>query len=267
VSVFFKRKGYIVFGFLFFISIVPFLFPFTASNAVKKVHTELFNPKLSYINSLNKAVFYTDSVYSTYNLPQFDTAKYVHIASKFTKERFFHGLSTYSVSENWIALVCSKLIWNHLSAIVSANDILKYNSGLCSQQTIVFLEILKNKNIGFRTVGLGYKQGPGHFLCEVKFKGTWHIFDVNKEPRWERIIGSNNSMNYYMQNKDSLFLVYDGKLDRKVYNKIMEKVVYGDANEFPAKNMLLFHQVTKLLTYVIPIIFLLLSFWFYKKRA
>jgi hypothetical protein len=116
-------------------------------------------------------------------------------------------------------------------------------------------------------VGLGYKQGPGHFLCEVKFKGTWHIFDVNKEPRWERIIGSNNSMNYYMQNKDSLFLVYDGKLDRKVYNKIMEKVVYGDANEFPAKNMLLFHQVTKLLTYVIPIIFLLLSFWFYKKRA
>ena len=57
---------------------------------------------------------------------------------------------------------------------------------------------------------------------------------------------------YYKQNKDSLFLAYDGIISRSLFDKIMQKVQYGGVNEFPAKNMLLFHQVTKAITYLIP---------------
>lgn len=255
MSIFFKRKGYLVFGFFFLISIIPFIFPFEANNAFKQVDFELYNPKLSYINSVNKAVFYTDSIYSTYNLAQFDTAQYVHIASKFTKERFFHGLSAYSISENWVAFVCSKLFWSHLSAIVSANDILKYNSGLCSQQTIVFLEILKNKGIGFRTVGLGYEEGPGHFLCEVKYDNKWHLHDVTLEPKWKKVVYDHESMDYYLMNKDTLYATYESRMPKHMFNKLVEKVKYGSVNAFPARKMLLFHNITLFLTYSLPLFF------------
>ena len=33
----------------------------------------------------------------------------------------------------------------------------------------------------------------------------------------------------------------------------MEIVQYGEVNEFPAKNMLLFHRITKAITYLIPV--------------
>jgi len=50
-------------------------------------------------------------------------------------------------------------------------------------------------------------------------------------------------------------------MERIAFYKILEKVEYGEVNEFPAKNMILFHQVTKTFTYIIPAFFFLMSAW------
>lgn len=256
MGVFLNNRFRIILAILFVLSILPFLGKVSFPSNREVAEGELFRPELCNVNTLEKAIRYTDSLYATYNTASYDTAKYVKAVTRFTKERFYHGLAVYDFSENWITYLCGKYFWTHLSAVVSADDILKHPEGLCSQQTIVFMEILKRKNIHVRSVGLGYTTGPGHFLAEAHYKGSWHLHDVTVEPVWSKVVNHHESMNYYLLNKDSLYLAYEGKYDRPLFNKLLEKVVYGEVDDFPAKKMLLFHRVTYVLTYLLPLFFL-----------
>ena len=253
---FLKNNSCCVFCFLFLLSIFPFLGLLPKNNVAKKYTEELFSPDLLRINSMDKAIEYIDSVY-TINCPgKFDTLNYVRVVTKFTKERFFHGLSNYSLSDNWIAFLSGKFLWTHMYSLVDPEDILKHPEGLCSQQTIVFMEILKRKNIHVRSVGLGYEKGPGHFVAEVHYNNAWHLHDVTIEPVWSKVVNHHQSMDYYLINKDSLYLAYEDKYNRPLFNKLLEKVIYGEVDDFPAKNMLLFHHITLVITYLLPLFFL-----------
>jgi len=244
----------VIYSVLLLISVIPIIFSTVSTLKNTYRNKELFNIELSRFKSIEDITAHIDGIYSvTHSSPEIDTLDYVKATSEIVKKRFYHGLSEYSLKDNWIAYIGSKLFWKHLNAIVEPDDILDYNEGLCSQQTIVFLEILKRKGIKTRWVGLGYIEGPGHFLAEVYYHGKWHLYDVNLEPKWERVTNHHESIAYYKQYQDSLFLAYEGIISRSLFDKIMEKVQYGEVNEFPAKNMLLFHYVTKIITYLIPI--------------
>jgi hypothetical protein len=226
---------------------------------------ELFAPQLGRLNSIDKVANYTDSLYETLKLDRFDTAKYVRIVSGTTKQRFYHGISTYSLSENWILYVLGKVCWSHVSAIVNPDDILKYPEGLCSQQNIVFMEILKKKGITTRSVGLGTAEGPGHFLSEVLYDNKWHLFDVDVEPNWEVTKFNHESLEVLLANKEELYKIYEGRLTTETIDKIVKKIEYGNPNDFPATKMLIFQQVAKALNYILPGFFLLMFIWYYKK--
>lgn len=250
-------KCRIIFVLLFFVSILPFIGRLSHKLNDKELKKdELFKPSLYYVNSLNKAVNYIDSSYTSIYSTNFDTSLYVQAVSSFAKDRFYHGVSNYSLAENWIAYLSGKLLWSHMSAIVDPDDILKHPEGLCSQQTIVFMELLKLKKINVRSIGLGYKEGPGHFLCEVYYNGSWRLHDVTMEPQWRKVANKHQSMEYYLSHKDSLYIVYESRLKKPIIDKITEKVSYGCVNDFPAKNMLIFHKLTLLLTYMLPFFFI-----------
>lgn len=248
--------------FLFVASIVPFLVD-SNKYTQRALHNELYSDNLYRINSIDKAVVYIDSILSKQEI---DTGKIVREISTFTKSRFYHGLSEYDAKQNWIACAGGKFIWSHLAAIVEPNDVLLYREGLCSQQAIVFMELLKRKGITTRSVGLGFKEGPGHFSTEVYYNGMWHLYDVNKEPKWERITNHHKSMDYYLNNKDTLYKVYEDQMDKDDFYRIMEKIEYGKPNQFPAKKMLLFHRVTKTFTYILPIFFFSIALFVFVKR-
>lgn len=264
---FYRNKRPILFVLFALVAILPFtgkLTQKTNNNAGKK--NELYKSELAAVNSMKTAVSYVDSVYRLTYSGRFDTSLYAQAASHFTKERFYHGVSHYTLSENWIAYLLSKTVWSHFSVIVDPDDILNHSDGLCSQQTIVFMELLKRKKINVRSVGLGYKEGPGHFLSEVHYGGSWHLYDVTMEPQWVKVVGQHRSFEYYLSCKDSLYLVYKSKLDKPVFDKIIERVVYGKVNEFPAKKMLFFHKITLAITYFLPFFLLFLSFRFKAKN-
>jgi hypothetical protein len=145
--------------------------------------------------------------------------------------------------------------WGHFLSKVEPNDILKHPEALCSQQNIVFTEILQKKGITFRTVGLGTKEGPGHFLTEVWYQNDWHLYDVDLEPNWNVTNGVHFSLNKLLLTNNLIYEIYDGKIELTRLNKILEHITYGKPNEFPAKKMWLFHRITKLLTYLLPIFF------------
>ncbi len=229
---------------------------------------ELFEDHLQRLNSINQVTEYADSIYSSLNLYQFDTSKYVDICSEIIKRRFYHELSSYTLSENWIAYTCGNLFWSHFSAIVEPEDLLKHSKGICSQQNLVFTELLKKKKIMSRDIGLGTKEGPGHYLTEVWYQGKWHLYDVDIEPNWEIVNFDHLSMDSLMKNKMILYAIYGNKLTKEQINKITENLRYGVPNEFPAKNMLFFHQLSKILTYILPVIFLLVfCITIYKKSG
>jgi len=265
-----KKYKLFLFGILLIISLLPFSIKIIHATPKDPSNKEMYNPKLLRLNSTDKMIGYIDSLYNLKSLNKFDTGEYVHVVSETVKDKFYFGLSNYDISENWIANACGKLIWSHFSGLVNPSDILKHPNGLCSQQTIVFMEILKRKGIIERSVGLGYKEGPGHFLCEVFYNNSWHLYDVTMEPVWKNITNYNNSLEYYLKNKDSLYLAYQNRYSKPLFNKLLEKVSYGKANEFPAKKMLLFHQITLVITYLLPLLFLFMflkeCFIIYKLR-
>jgi hypothetical protein len=255
--VFLKNPRALLYAILLGISLFPLLHKSSIDSENVMHKPELFRRELVRLNSIEKVVGYVDSIYDLKTKKNFDTLLFVSILNNVIKERFRYGQSDYSLSENWIARLSGKLFWPHISAIVNPDDILKRKEGLCSQQTIVFMEALKRKNINVRTVGLGYKEGPGHFLCEVMYNGEWHLHDVTLEPKWNKISNHHKSINYYLNNKDSLYAVYQYCWSKKDFNILTSEIAFGKPNEFPAKNMLLLHRFTLLLTYCVPGAFLL----------
>ncbi len=252
----------VIFFFFFLISLAPFTGVFDSNrDYLMKTNHEVYSKELSSLDNVLKIISYTDSLYNlNSNDNNFDTSAYAILLSETVKDRFQFGLAHYNMSDNWIASVLGKYLWTHFSAIVNPNDILKHPSGLCSQQTIVFMEALKLKGIPFRSIGLGKKEGPGHFLCEVYYNLSWHLYDVTKEPSWDRIRNQHESVNYYIANKDSLYVVYENKISQSLMDTIITEVRIGEVNEFPAKNMLWFHMITYILTFMIPGVLLILLF-------
>ncbi len=263
-----KYNRVVIYLIFFILSTVPFFLKLTTNNHFKFNEKELFEEKWTSLRSVNDIIKYVDSICGTnLNSSKLDTLMFTEELSRIIKLRFKHGLTNYSISDNWIAYLSGKLIWPHFSAIVDPNDILKYNEGLCSQQTIVFLEVLKKRGIMARSVGLGFKEGPGHFLSEVQYNKGWHLYDVSLEPNWVGVTEPHRSMDYYIHNKDSLYCGYKYRMSIGMFNKLMSTVNYGETDKFPAKKMLVFHHITHFITVLLPWLFLVLTISsLYKKR-
>lgn len=260
IWVFLKTKRHFFYVIFLIVSLLPFFFPEPKKKLTPLVK-EQFNPHLKWINSVDKLTHLIESK-DGLNTNKFDTATYVLRAENLVQQRFCHGLALYSVSENWIAHFLGEYFWNHFSAIVIPNHILRNEDGLCSQQAIVFMEVLRLKGIRHRSIGLGGNTGEGHFLTEVFYGGSWHLHDVNLEPDWKKLDTKvrNREIAFYMQNKDLLYKAYECNLDKDLFGKLMTEVKYGDENTYPAKNMRIFHIATQITTYFIPFVLLLASF-------
>jgi hypothetical protein len=72
-------------------SLIPFLIKSVVSVSKNQPITEQFDSSLSTINSIDKASRYVDKLSRTKEGTELDTLRYVQAASKFIKNRFFHG--------------------------------------------------------------------------------------------------------------------------------------------------------------------------------
>lgn len=260
-------KRSLLFG-LFVLSLVPFLLKMWTPEKPHRSKNERYSEDLKAISSLDQLALYSEAIYKKSNPSSvFDTSKYVWELSETIKNRFYHKDLKYSFSENWIAWLVGKTIWSHVSFIVLSDDILKHSEAICSQQTSVFMEVLRNKGISVRSVGLGFDEGPGHYLCEVKYNGGWHLYDVSMEPAWENVEESHMSLDYYLAKKEILYKAYQKRLTRPLFDKILERHSFGVVNKLPAKNMKLLHQTMHLCTYLLPIFLGFLLIFFREKNA
>lgn len=251
---------------LFLLTVSPFIFSLFDQRPKDTCGDEKFDPSLGNLKSIEQILAYTDKEYKggDFNSTE-DTLNYVLHVTDIFKNRFCHGELNFRFSENWIAWAAGKLFWSHFSSMVHTKDIVKHSKCLCNQQTLAYMEALIQKGIDVRTVGLGYKV-PGHFLCEVWYGGTWHLYDISLEPNWDKIENPHSDLEYYLRDKDMFYKIYEGRIPRSLFDKIMEKHFYGERNDLPGKKMKFFQSFSEALTYILPITFLVLFLVSYRER-
>jgi hypothetical protein len=103
---------------------------------------------------------------------------------QFIRDRFYHDGSYVSVRSNWLAFMAGS-VWLNLRIPVLPDAILRHRSAMCSQQAIVFMELLKRYNIHYGAVLMNWPSSDpfsqGHFAVTARIDGRWIYFDPDQE--------------------------------------------------------------------------------------
>lgn len=217
-------------------------------------HKEHFNPALSYLNSIDKLEKYIDSNQTAAAIKPKTVDYIVNIATAI-KYRFYHGFSHFTLKENWIAALSEKFIGYGLASKVRPDDIIHHEYAACSQQAMVMIEILKRKNISYRSVGF-----PHHFALEVLINDKWYYFDPNMEPN---ISNEERQEENWKESVDKLKKYYDTSRFKDLDWKfgVNTKVTQGKVNQKFAGNAKIFQSVTSVLSRIAWCFPLLLLFY------
>lgn len=238
--------------------LLPNFFNINLAETPQYDQKEQFDPGLAYINSTEKLINVSDSIALRNNIPQ-NSLAYAITVSQILRNRFYHGFSRYPLNQNWIAAVGERFLGYGLASIVNADDILKYSFGGCSQQAIVLAEVMKRKNIPYRSVGF-----PHHYATELQFDNNWYFFDPNMEPS---IPDSARLESNWKCCIDNLKKFYDTtrykNLDWILGNN---HVTFGNINAAPAPNAKIFHATTKYLSKTLWLFPLIIVFYRQRKK-
>jgi hypothetical protein len=230
---------------------------------------EEFDPSLHSLDNITKLGKYCDSIYEQRKISSAITAaekEYAQIATEVVRKRFYHGLSSFGVGNNYLGYIANPGYFNmYLNAPVSSNDILKFPCGICSQQAIVLMDLLKNRGYKTRKVGFYDKTISGHFCLEAFYNGSWHFFDPDLEPDMSVLNAYNQpGIEFLVAHRDILKKAYR-KMDPSRVDKLFPTYFYGKVNETEGKKARIFQQITKSLSYTIWIIFLFAFIWVRRK--
>lgn len=211
---------------------------------------ELFDSSLSYLNTVQKLTDYTDSSAVKKNI-KVGSLQYGILASFIIKNRFYHGFSVYNFRQNWIAACTQLLIGKDVASPVNPGDILQYQFAGCSQQAIILMDIMKSKNISYRSIGF-----PHHYAVELNFDNDWYFFDPDMEPN---IKAKERAEEKWNQSADSLKKYYALSVNHLDWGfGKSQKVDIGKINAKPAPNASIFQSVTKFLSktlWIFPLFF------------
>ncbi|MGH2646098.1 MAG: hypothetical protein ACRDE8_00970, partial [Ginsengibacter sp.] len=163
--------------FLAVLFFLPLLFNISPGEKPVYNNSEIFDPSLSKINSIQKLINYSDSLAKT-NHVKIGSLSYGVLVASFLRKRFYHGFSCYTLQKNWIAVAAQFLFGKGLASPVDPDEIMKFPYAGCSQQAIVLMKVMKEKKIPYRSVGF-----PHHYATELQFKNNWYFFDPNMEPK------------------------------------------------------------------------------------
>jgi len=202
---------------------------------------EKFDPRLSYLNSIQQLEACVDSIAKAKKIST-TGYEYAELMEGVIEKRFYHGFSHFTVSENWIGALSGRYMKEDYACKVQPEKIMKQPNAACSQQALVMMAVLRNKKITYRSVGF-----PHHYAMEVLIEDNWYFFDANMEPqitKEQRMMASWNHQN------DNLKKYYDtnrfADLDYKFGNG--QTATTGVINEVPARNARFFQTVTGILS-------------------
>ncbi len=234
-------------------------------NIIINEQGEYFEPSLMRLTSISKFRGYCDSLYGSEKISTRDSDYYATIVSLTLRGRFYHGYSYYRLGQNFLAHVLAPLLNENLSAIVIPDDILKHPNAACSQQSIIGMEVFKDKGFPVRKINFSNKKYGGHFCFEVFYGGRWHFFDPDLEPEIHTLAGLGRpGIKELSQHPEVINALYAKNKRTYVFNKFTT-YSYGKVNRFPAPNARIYQYITKYLSYTLWF-WLILLYFFVRRR-
>src|SRR4051794_27090419 len=111
--------------------------------------TEEWRPELARVRSIDDAM----RVLPVYVARERGSreARVTAAIDHFVRDRFIHGESLLSYHHNWLAALAGAF-WINLRMPVLPDDILHHRRAICSQQAIVFMELLKRNGVSYASV-------------------------------------------------------------------------------------------------------------------
>lgn len=201
---------------------------------------EEFSPELAErLQSIDAVQAYCDSLRERFKIES-GSLGHADLMAQVLRKRFYHGYSHYALGENWVAAMSGRLFWDHLSAIVLPEHILRYPFAACSQQEIVLMTLFERNKIPYRKVMFNH-----HFALEARFDEDWYFFDVNLEPTFPD--HRRTSLDSIIR-QNQLTAIYKDRMDVAKIDSILGPPRYGSLNEFPAPRARLFHEFTQWLS-------------------
>lgn len=199
--------------------------------SVPTVSNEQFDPALVRITNVDQAMALLPSYVGAANPTRSQVALGI---GRFLRQRFHHGYSAYRPCDDWVANLAAAG-WSHLGAPVLPDHILRYSNAACSQQAIVFQEMLRRSGIDYGSVRF---DDPGHFAVAARTEKGWQYFDSNQEP---------------VKTGVPLAGILHGRALGDIYPRLGPElqaardrgdVSFGGINEYPAAKAALFHRLT-----------------------
>jgi hypothetical protein len=236
--------GVFLFSFVcFLLCLKGYFFPATISlEKPVALKDDDFDPSLMRLNTMAKLEAYCDSFY----LANRTTRVYPGIVSQVVRKRFFHGYSYYNVYNDPIAVMCSPVIKEGLSAIVLPNDILKYPYAACSQQSLVGMELIRKKGFQVRKVTMyDNPTQKGHFAFEAFYDNDWHYFDPNQEPDYEVLKKYNRPSVAFLNEHPDIIAAAYCKKDQQLFQRLLRSSEFGPVNEKLAPMATFYQRSTK----------------------
>jgi hypothetical protein len=172
--------GFFLFGIMTFVGKVAR----EPEHPVPAVIAESWRPELARVRSIDEAM----SLIPAYVVHEQGSreARVAKAVNRFVQERFFHGASEFTYRQNWLGWFAGAG-WLNLRVPVIPDDILKHRRAICSQQAIVFMELLRRHGLHYASVLISWPDangGPiGHFAVAARVDGRWLYFDPDQEAR------------------------------------------------------------------------------------
>lgn len=192
---------------------------------------ELFDSHLAGIDTIDEAIARIERTRPP------NPAAFADATDAFLRERFIHGYSAFRPCQDWVAWVAGAF-WFDLKSPVNPEQIMAHRRAACSQQSIVFQEIMRRKGLDVRSIGL-----PGHFVSAVDLGGRWYVYDANKEIPVRRY-----PISWLQQNDPRLAVIYPDDYKSFTASITAGRLQLGTINANPAPQALLFHAFTRFLS-------------------
>jgi hypothetical protein len=176
-------------------------------------------PELSTVRSIADAL----PIVAVYISKQVGThdERVVRGIDAFVRDRFVHGSSYISVRENWLLKSTFGMISDEYRSPVNADDILRHRHAICSQQSIVFMELLRRYGLSYGAVLFAWPDPDptyhGHFAVAARVDSHWRYYDSNLEAAGSPLVRS----------------IIDGSAIAKTYPnnpRLVERMTYAAAH-------------------------------------
>jgi hypothetical protein len=164
-------------------------------------------------------------------------------------------------------MLAGKISGKSYDAIIEVDDILKYSEADCRQQSLVMMEVLRNKGYPVRSISLKDSlYGGGHYTFEAYYNRDWHFFDPDAEPNNDLLLRRNRP-SIAKLTKDPAFLtsIYPMFPPSHVI-RVWSNFKYGKINEMIPNHLYIFHNVTKFLSSSLWVLLLIIYVFRYRLR-